>query len=225
MNAHASIADHQKYNAEMAKSLPEKLFFLDRVKADVWVDFGCGDGSVLKVIPEGARIGVERDAEQRELCERGHLHSIFEEFPAHLIREWLQGVPSVTAAIFSSVLHESPELLRQAIAFGFDYIVFRDMALLDQWRDQERDLNAAFKYPYWGTPSWDREVGEDYFQLDAEGILRAGEGYRTIYFEHASVPAIQDRIERDIGVRPDAPTHIKAIWKRVPSTSNTKVTA
>lgn len=220
MNHHAPINDHRKYNSEMAKSLPEKLFFLDLITADLWVDFGCGDGSVLKAIT-GCRfkLGIESDARQRYIAESNSGCAIFESFgqyyPQGFLRETINKEGLTTCAIFSSVLHESPELLRQAVDFGFDYIVFRDMALLDQWRDQERDLNATFKYPYWGTPSWDREVGEDYFQLSAEGILRAGEGYRTIYFEHSAVPAIQDRIERDIGVRPETPTHIKAIWKKV----------
>lgn len=213
MNHHAPIQDHAQYNAEMAKSLPEKLFFLDKVKADVWVDFGCGDGSVLKALPGWMKIGVETDPAQRSACYNKGLYAVTEQFhPA-----WTHAVTEgrTSAAIFSSVLHEAPELLNQVFGFGFDYIVIRDMALLNDWRHLERDLNAAFKLPYWGTPSWEREVGEDYFGISAELVLQAMPGYRTIYFEHSAVPAIQDRIERDIGVRPEAPTHVKAIWKKV----------
>lgn len=219
MTHHAPIEDHARYNAEMAKSLPDKLFFLDKVKADVWVDFGCGDGSVLGAIEGGLKIGIDSDAEQLAQCiVAGNSKFGFYGF-GDLAPKWVRHLSEgkTTAAIFSSVLHESPELLLQAIDFGFDYIIIRDMALLDCWRDQERDLAAAFKLPYWGTPSWEREVKEDYFQLSAEHVLRGWplRGYQPIYFEHSAVPAIQDRIERDIGIRPEAPTHIKAIWKKV----------
>lgn len=221
MNAHAPIQDHAQYNAEMAKSLPEKLFFLDKVKADVWVDFGCGDGSVLGAIRrtypvEAFLLGIESDPRQAAFAR--DYGWVFPDF--HGVRNTLNDVywqRATTAAIFSSVLHESPELLYQAIDFGFDYIIIRDMALLDTWRDQEQSLLAAFKLPYWNTPSWEREANEDYFQLDAGRFFvdSPTSDYRTVYFEHSAVPAIQDRIERDIGIRPEAPTHVKAIWKKV----------
>lgn len=212
MNHHAPIQDYARYNAEMSKALPDKLFFLDHIEADIWVDFGCGDGSLLAEIPGGVTVGIDNDPHQRSLAsQRSSLIHVFSSLSG-IGQPRLPGL--TTCAIFSSVLHEAPELLPQAVAFGFDYIVIRDMALLQRWRDKERDLNAAFKLPYWGTPSWDREVGEDYFQLSAELALLAPDGYRTIYFEHSAVPAIQDRIERDLGVRPEAPTHIKAIWRK-----------
>lgn len=215
MHVAPPIRDHATYNAEMAKSLPDKLFFLDKVEASIWVDFGCGDGSLLRAIRERYPVsilwGIEADPLQASRAQ-GKGNWVVPTFRDYLQLHQLTGK---SAAIFSSVLHESPELIQEAIDFGFDYIVIRDMALLGEWRDKERDLSAAFKLPYWGTPSWEREVSEDYFQLSASRLLFAERGYKTIYFEHYAVPAIQDRIENDLGVRPEVPTHVKAIWKRV----------
>ena len=214
MNHHAPISDHDKYNVEMAKSMDEKLFFVNRIRANLWVDFGCADGYLLSRLPDGdMKFGVESNPAQAAIARLHHnvVSSEFWHFAEH-IQHYRDKY--TTCAIFSLVLHESPELLLQAVNFGFDYIVIRDMGLMDQWRHLETDLNAAFKYPYWGTTSWDREVSEDYFRMGAEGLLYGPDGYNTIYFEHAPVAFHQDRIERDLGLRVEVPTHIKAIWKR-----------
>ncbi|NTF17001.1 hypothetical protein G6L37_00980 [Agrobacterium rubi] len=65
MNMHAAttihdnpIADEGLYNAEMAKSLIDKIYFLDKVDANLFVDFGCADGIMLCFI-ERAFPGVQ----------------------------------------------------------------------------------------------------------------------------------------------------------------------
>ena len=42
-----AIQDIEIYNDRMSKTLIDKIFFIDKVDADVFVDFGCADGTVL----------------------------------------------------------------------------------------------------------------------------------------------------------------------------------
>jgi len=46
------IADYDVYNKGMAMSSSDKLFFLNKVDADVIVDFGCANGFILQKIKE-----------------------------------------------------------------------------------------------------------------------------------------------------------------------------
>ena len=49
------IANLEKYNNDMAKSLGDKIFFLGYIKEEdikAIVDFGCADGTLLKAMPE-----------------------------------------------------------------------------------------------------------------------------------------------------------------------------
>lgn len=41
------ISNYDSYISDMNKSLQDKLFFVNEVKFDVIVDFGCADGSFL----------------------------------------------------------------------------------------------------------------------------------------------------------------------------------
>lgn len=42
-----AIENIEIYNDRMSKTLIDKIFFIDKVDADVFVDFGCADGTVL----------------------------------------------------------------------------------------------------------------------------------------------------------------------------------
>lgn len=46
------ITDYEVYNKGMAMSYDDKLFFLNKVDADVIVDFGCANGYILQKIQE-----------------------------------------------------------------------------------------------------------------------------------------------------------------------------
>ena len=50
-----AIADLNKYNTDMEKSMKDKIFFLDHIKVadiDAIVDFGCANGALLDVMPK-----------------------------------------------------------------------------------------------------------------------------------------------------------------------------
>lgn len=213
-----TITDHETYNEELALSLHEKLFFLDKLQGlperTLFVDFGCGDGSLLAAIredfPEAALWGVERDQVQRTLARR---HGWVEPTWSNLVCD--HGLPHMPrVAIFSSVLHESPYLLEHALAAGFDYIVIRDMALTEGNRYLAPILEHLFKSAYLGTPHWDREKDERYFQLSAEAIAQAPIGYLPVHFEHSFLWPLVAEINERHGYCPLVPTHVKAIWAR-----------
>lgn len=46
----SEIKNLEKYLSRMSKSLPDKLFWVNKVQPDIIVDFGCADGSLLKEI-------------------------------------------------------------------------------------------------------------------------------------------------------------------------------
>ena len=41
------IQDYSEYNAAMKKSLLDKIFFMDKIDANVIVDYGCADGTLI----------------------------------------------------------------------------------------------------------------------------------------------------------------------------------
>jgi len=61
------IKNLDAYNASMSKALVDKLFMMDKVQADVFVDFGCADGTLLNVLnnlfPDKQYIGYDHNAE------------------------------------------------------------------------------------------------------------------------------------------------------------------
>jgi len=59
------IADLAKYNHSMTKPLIDKIFFMDKVEADVFIDIGCADGTLIKFLaknfPQHTYIGYDND--------------------------------------------------------------------------------------------------------------------------------------------------------------------
>ena len=128
------IANLEKYNNDMAKSLGDKIFFLDYIKKEdikAIVDFGCADGTLLKAMPETwAKIGVDNNPEMRSACLKNDIVTV----------ENLDGInPKVPSLLnMSSVIHEVYSYLSdneiahfwdRVFAAGFEYISIRDMML------------------------------------------------------------------------------------------------
>lgn len=57
------ISSFASYNANMKKSLMDKIYFIDKTEATVFVDFGCADGELIKfmnaLFPEYTYIGYD----------------------------------------------------------------------------------------------------------------------------------------------------------------------
>lgn len=67
------IANLTLYNQRMAKPLIDKMFFADKIDADVIVDYGCADGTVLQALhtlfPQHTYIGFDTSPEMITLAQ------------------------------------------------------------------------------------------------------------------------------------------------------------
>lgn len=65
-----NIADFSKYLQDMEKSFTDKLFFMDMIKPDILVDFGCANDTMLskiqKLNPNIQVIGYDIDVDMLE---------------------------------------------------------------------------------------------------------------------------------------------------------------
>jgi ribosomal protein L11 methylase PrmA len=154
MNMHATptpIANESLYNAEMAKSLIDKIYFLDKVDANLFVDYGCADGIMLcfieHVFPGVQLVGYDIDESMLEAARANALRqnpnsrivftSDWNEVRDIVLRNREEGTKS--CLVLSSVMHEihsylgdgdqhnvHREIWGQA-GVTFDYVAFRDM--------------------------------------------------------------------------------------------------
>ena len=72
MNGDTPITDLSKYNQSMQKSMIDKIFFMDKVEADVFIDVGCADGALIKFLasnfPQHKYIGYDNDSKMIEMA-------------------------------------------------------------------------------------------------------------------------------------------------------------
>jgi len=143
------IADNGWYNSEMAKSLIDKIYFLDKVDAGMFVDFGCANGVMVsfieRVFPGIRLVGYDvneemlAEARRRDPESRVVFTSDWAEV-ARLVAEYKSGPgENKVCLVLSSVLHEVHSYLDEAekeAVFNqiwggdgveFDYIAVRDM--------------------------------------------------------------------------------------------------
>lgn len=141
---HSDIIDREVYNARMARTVVDKIFFLAHIDADVFVDYGCANGEVLRAInnfvPESTCIGydisLEMLKEAKTLSPDNFIFTNSLEEIKRLVDE-LQGKGKKVCLILSSVIHEiysysSPQDIHYFWSFinnivPFNYIAIRDM--------------------------------------------------------------------------------------------------
>ncbi len=123
------------YNDSLRTSLADKLWFVAGSQADLWVDFGCADGSVLRALKDshGVRHVLGYDADPRQVARAnaqgvrattswGIVHDAVEEALRRHLRAGIH---------FSSVLDEVPDLgalKKQVLEMEPDVIVIRQHA-------------------------------------------------------------------------------------------------
>lgn len=103
-----SIKDYQE---RMHRSVYDKLWFIDKQDATVYIDFGCADGYLLKMVreflPYAACIGydkvVTKEMQDSALLDNIMLFNNFNELSKTLCKHHKE---QNTCLIFSSVLHE-----------------------------------------------------------------------------------------------------------------------
>lgn len=131
------------YNKSMSRTLIDKMFFLPHVDATFFVDYGCGDGSLIEACnhfkPESLYIGYDNSPEQIKKAEEKFFLT-----DNIIITDDLEYLKTLVEAykdkksclILSSVIHEvysyqSKEDIEKFWDFvtntGFDYIAIRDM--------------------------------------------------------------------------------------------------
>lgn len=160
MNKHAPItihdnpiADETLYNAEMAKSLIDKIYFLDKVDANLFVDYGCADGIMLcfieKVFPDVKLVGYDIDENRLETARANALRqnpnsqivftSDWNEVRGIVLKA--RDVGTRSCLVLSSVMHEIHSYLGE----GEQGDVHRQI-----WGDKERGFDgqptAIFHY-------------------------------------------------------------------------------
>lgn len=145
------IADNGWYNAEMAKSLIDKIYFLDKVDARMFVDFGCANGVMLsfieKVFPGMKLVGYDVNEEMLDEARKRDpdsavIYTSDWQEVSRLVTEHRKASSAddnKVCLVLSSVLHELHSYLdegEKVDAFRkiwgedgieFDYIAVRDM--------------------------------------------------------------------------------------------------
>lgn len=130
------------YNKSMSRTLIDKMFFLPHVDATLFVDYGCGDGSLIEACsyfkPESVYCGYDNNPEQLKLARNKQINGITT-FMSDLnsVKSFISMYPErKSCLILSSVIHEvysyqSEEEIEKFWDFvvntGFDYIAIRDM--------------------------------------------------------------------------------------------------
>ena len=142
------LNDISIYNERMDKSIEDKLWFIDKVDADIYVDFGCANGNLLKHLSyihqkQGKTdiqyIGYDNNDEMLELarqnCNRFKNISFTNDF-VNVRNDYNIPNDKKVCLILSSVLHEvyyystekERDLFWESIYdLDFDYIAIRDM--------------------------------------------------------------------------------------------------
>lgn len=138
------IEDREYYNSEMQKSLIDKAFFLDKVDADVFIDYGCADGALINFIkrlfPDTVCIGYDISQEELDLAIENNPGSKFfndwDELMEH-VNSFRNSEMNV-AIICNSLIHEVyaygddksvATFWDQIFGNEFDTIIIRDMCV------------------------------------------------------------------------------------------------
>lgn len=141
------------YNQRMQKSLIDKLFFIPRVDSEVYVDFGCADGTLLGFMkdnfPEHTYVGFEVSAVQLEIAHERFPDITFTDSWSAILK-CIEGKNATL--ILSSVIHEvysytSPAEIKQfwnrVFSSGFKHIVIRDMSISENYINEIIDLEIV----------------------------------------------------------------------------------
>ena len=144
-----ALDDLASYNAGLRKTLLDKAFFMDKVDAEVFVDFGCGDGALIELLarlfPEKTFIGYDKELGQiTQAAQRladVEAHTWFTTDWAEVERanfwtgkSWEGGHCLILSSVIHEVLTESTgrerdEFWERVFGSGFDYVAIRDMML------------------------------------------------------------------------------------------------
>lgn len=153
-----SLVNYAVYNAGMKKSLLDKIFFMDKVDAELFVDYGCADGSLIKFLralfPEYEYFGYDISEEMIAIAKENN-PEIQDHFSTDwaFIRQKVEESQKKSAVVLSSIIHEVysygtitdvEEFWKRIFGDGFDFIVLRDM-MPSKTMDRSSDINDIAK--------------------------------------------------------------------------------
>lgn len=148
----------------MAKSMVDKLFFIEQIDVKIIIDFGCADGTMLKFIqslrPDIKLVGYDISKEMIDIADNSDVWEGVEKplFTSdwNIIKSLIKSSKQKdeeTAIILSSVIHEVysygnensiKEFWDNLFNTSFDYIVVRDM-LVSKNTDHDSNLKDIEK--------------------------------------------------------------------------------
>lgn len=168
-----AIADINHYNSAMARSLIDKIFFMDKIGDDITaiVDYGCADGTLINFLsslfPDIIFIGydinttmIEKAKEKNASHENVMFFSKLDDFhswaaSSKFAKHMALNLSSLIHEVYSYGTKESIEDFWYFVNYShFDYIIIRDMAL---------DSSAH-------RPSWKEDVLKVRSQLGKEMV-------------------------------------------------------
>ena len=145
-----NINNIEVYTDGMKKSLLDKMFFMDKINSDTFIDYGCADGTMLKFMSnlfnDYKYFGFDISKQMLQLAQKDYNGDI------EFTDDWKQINTSLgdnSTLILSSIIHEvytygSLEDINtfwdRVFHSGFKYIVIRDM-MLSNTSDRETDIN------------------------------------------------------------------------------------
>lgn len=139
-----NIPNRKLYNDRMARTVVDKIFFLAHIDADVFIDFGCGNGEVLKAISHfnhdsvciGYDISEEMLKEAKADSPADFIYTDSLETVKELVRKY-RAEYKKCCLILSSVIHEvyaysTEQEIEDFWKFiretPFDFVAIRDMS-------------------------------------------------------------------------------------------------
>lgn len=134
------ISNMTVYTEGMRKTLFDKCYFVDKVDANIFVDYGCGDGSLIRLLsqlfPGNFYIGFDTNVQMLELAKQDKEdNAVFVGTKEGLISLLFEKTGK-KCIILNSVIHEihsycTSEEIEEFYSFVFsgvfDYICIRDM--------------------------------------------------------------------------------------------------
>lgn len=155
-----NIPDIITYNNNMRNSLSDKLYFTNLINSDVYIDFGCGDGSLLKrlaiLYPNKSLIGYDISNDMLSLA-RKQLKEFSNVTLYDNINNIINNNLENCTLILSSVIHEiysygNTDSIKNFwnIVFNnkFKYIVIRDLMIKSSIKkySSKNDINKIYQY-------------------------------------------------------------------------------
>lgn len=138
------ITDHEitnldKYNNSMMKSYIDKIFFMDKVDANIFIDYGCADGELIKrlarLFPDCTFVGYDICEKMIEVAKQNNPDNIAFYSDYFIMKRAVDELEGVKCVILNSIIHEvyaygaADEFWSELFNLNTDYIAMRDMCV------------------------------------------------------------------------------------------------